>query len=98
MKYKYDEKKEVWTDIANELAEHNRIARLSLRKDFVNQAYRRLYRRHKDADGIEHVIQPEDKQKAEYKEELEAINEELTDHAVEKPANEKLGIEELVDN
>jgi len=86
MKYNFEpdfEINAVLTDIANELAEKNRIARLALKREFNKQAYRRLYRRFKDEHGIEHVVQPEDKQKDEYIEDCKIIDEELCDHAVD---------------
>lgn len=64
--------------VANELAESNRLKRLELEQMFKTNALRRLYKtvKHK---GEDMTIPPSDKDKEEYKLEIEAINKELED-------------------
>lgn len=90
-KYKHDHNRkgeeresEILLHIANELAEKNRLKRLELEMKFRTQANRSLYRTYKSPDGKqEFQVPPEQKQKDDWKEEIKAINKELSDHAVE---------------
>jgi hypothetical protein len=67
--------------IANELAEQNRLKRLQLEMKFRTQANRSLYRTYKGKDGETFTVPPDEKQKKEWKEEIEAIKKELEDQA-----------------
>lgn len=73
---------DVLLNIANELAERNRLKSLELEMKFRTFANRSLYRTYKGKDGETFTVPPDAKQKEEWKEEIEAITKELKDHAV----------------
>lgn len=86
---KYDkdiQESATWTnkaeiDIANELAEQNRLRRLDLELRLMANAHNRLYKRFELPDGKIATVPPDDKAKEEYKKEVEAIKKELKDQA-----------------
>ena len=78
-KYKWTPKINV--AIANELAEANRLKRLELEMKFRTQANRALYKVVEGKDGKKFTIPPDDKDKENWKKEIQAITKELSDHA-----------------
>ncbi len=68
-------------DIANELHEGNRLKRLELEMLFRSQSNRALYRTF-EHDGKKITVPPQEKEKADWKEEQKAITKELKDQAV----------------
>jgi len=73
---------DILLNIANELAERNRLKSLELEMKFRTFANRTLYRSYKGKDGETFTVPPDAKQKEEWKEEIKAITKELKDHAV----------------
>ena len=73
---------DVLLNIANELAERNRLKSLELEMKFRTNANRSLYLTYKGKDGETFSVPPDDKKKEEWKEEIKAITKELKDHAV----------------
>lgn len=87
MKYKIDKMKGhedndliLKQAIANELAEQNRLNRLSLVQTFVQGAASSLYTQIKGEDGKVYTVPPDENKKLDYKEELLAIDHTLADH------------------
>jgi len=69
-------------EIANELAEQNRLTRIELKSKFLSNAMRILYKTATTEDGKTIVIPPDEKTKKEYDEEIEAIEKEFSDNAI----------------
>ena len=70
--------------IANELAELNRIKRLVARREYLQAAYRGLFKIYKDDKGVEHQIPPSDEDKESYTKDVKAIAKQFLDHATDK--------------
>ena len=83
---KLEESSATWSNkaevaIANELAESNRLKRLELELKFLKNAYGRLYKQFKTSDNKTLTIPPQEKDKEDFKKEVEAIKKELEDKA-----------------
>jgi len=82
-KYKLDESDALLMHIANELAEQNRLTRLDLEMKYKGFARQRLYKSFTDDKGKSFRLPPDDKDKEEYKLEVEAILKECSDQAID---------------
>jgi len=84
------QKLDILLSIANEIAESNRLLRLDLEMKYKGYARERLYKVYSDGKGGKIRIPPEEKDKEEYKLEMEAIIKEFSDHAVEEESVENI--------
>lgn len=90
MKYSYYTGIDFSRDVANELAEMNRLTRLKLEAEFKTNAYNNLFKVFKDKDGHSFTVPPSEEDKEKYKSELSYIDKVLQDGGIENNVKEKI--------
>jgi hypothetical protein len=80
MKGSEENKIELLESIANEIAEQNRLTRISLTNNFIQAATSSLYKQGKNEKGEPIVLAPTEEEQAAYEKSVAAIEFALSDH------------------